>query len=382
MQQANTVIKDTFLELAEYLEGKRAASSAKVLITGLGSELGEENVLKGAALAAKNGVQVVYLGTMTHPGLSCIQVANEEEAHQKMEELLSAKAVDAAVTMHYPFPIGVSTIGRVITPAEGKEMFIASTTGTSSTNRVEAMVINALYGIACAQALGMESPSLGILNIEGARQAEGILQKLKAGGFPLCFASSKRKDGGAFMRGNDVINPPCDIMLCDSLTGNVLMKMLSAFTSGGAIETLGCGYGPGLKEKQDKLVLIVSRASGYKVIEGALGYAAKLAQGDVNAKVSALFQSAKKAGLDSLLSALKEKPGKAEDKEEVKAPEKQVVDESIAGVEIMELEDAVRLLWKKGIYAESGMGCTGPVIMIPHEKLDAALSVLKEGKFI
>ena len=42
---------------------------------------------------------------------------NEEEAHRKMEELLDSGYIQACVTAHYPFPIGVATIGRVITPA-------------------------------------------------------------------------------------------------------------------------------------------------------------------------------------------------------------------------------------------------------------------------
>ena len=33
--------------------------------------------------------------------------------------------------MHYPFPIGVSTVGKVITPGLGKPMYLATTTGTS-----------------------------------------------------------------------------------------------------------------------------------------------------------------------------------------------------------------------------------------------------------
>ncbi len=30
----------------------------------------------------------------------------------------------------------------------------------------------------------------------------------------------------------------------------------------------------------------------------------------------------------------------------------------------MDLEDAVKVLWKQNIYAESGMGCTGPIIRV------------------
>ena len=55
--------------------------------------------------------------------LEIVEVNKEEEMYNKMEELLDTNYIDAAVTMHYNFPIGVSTVGKVITPADGKEMF-------------------------------------------------------------------------------------------------------------------------------------------------------------------------------------------------------------------------------------------------------------------
>ena len=68
-----------------------------------------------------------------------------------MEELLESGEIDAAVTMHYPFPVGVSTVGKIITPGMGKAMYLATTTGTSDTDRVSAMVKNAIYGIIAAR---------------------------------------------------------------------------------------------------------------------------------------------------------------------------------------------------------------------------------------
>ena len=61
-----------------------------------------------------------YIGTLEADGVTTIKVANDEEGHDKMEELLASKEVDAAVTMHFPFPIGVSTVGRCVTPAQGR----------------------------------------------------------------------------------------------------------------------------------------------------------------------------------------------------------------------------------------------------------------------
>ena len=109
----------------------------------------------------------------------------------------------------YPFPIGVSTVGRVVTPGKGKEMFIATTTGTSSTDRVEGMVKNAIYGIITAKACGIQNPTVGILNVDGARQTEADLKQLQANGYDITFATSNRSDGGCVMRGNDLLMASC-----------------------------------------------------------------------------------------------------------------------------------------------------------------------------
>jgi len=51
-------------------------------------------------------------------------------------------------------------------------------------------------------------------------------------------------------------------------------------------------------------------------------------------------------------------------------------------MEIMDLEDAVKLLWKNGIYAESGMGCTGPIILVSEAKTNDTLKILAANDFI
>lgn len=93
-----------------------------------------------------------------------------KKAIRRWKELLASQKLDGAVTMHFPFPIGVSTVGRVVTPAKGREMFIANTTGTSSSDRIEGMIKNTIYGIIAAKACGKEHPTVGILNVDGARQ--------------------------------------------------------------------------------------------------------------------------------------------------------------------------------------------------------------------
>ena len=103
--------------------------------------------------------------------------------HSKMEELLDTKYIDACVTVNYGFPIGVSSVGRAITPSFGKEMYIATTTGTASMHRVEAMVKNALHGLIVAKTMGIQEPSIGILNLDGARQVERALRELNQNGY-------------------------------------------------------------------------------------------------------------------------------------------------------------------------------------------------------
>ena len=222
-----------------------------------------------------------------------------------MEELLKNKEVDGAVTMHFPFPIGVSTVGRAVTPAKGKEMFVATTTGTSSADRVEGMIKNAIYGIIAAKACGKSNPTVGILNVDGARQTEIALKQLKENGYDISFAESARADGGCVMRGNDVLQGSPDIMVCDSLSGNILIKMLSSFTTGGSFEATGYGYGPGIGEGYDQLVMIISRASGAPLITGAIRYAAELIRGKVFDVAKKEFAAANKAGLKDILNARK-----------------------------------------------------------------------------
>ena len=382
-QNIQKMIAETFLEMANGIESGSYGKRPKIALTGMGSEHGEENSMQAALMAAKDGVDVYYIGTLEAEGVTTVKVKDDEEGHSKMEELLANGEVDAAVTMHYPFPIGVSTVGRVVTPGKGKEMFIANTTGTSSTDRIEGMVKNAIYGIIAAKACGYENPSIGILNVDGARQTESILKELADKGYPINFAESARADGGCVMRGNDLLQGTPDIMVTDSLTGNVLVKMMSAFSTGGSYEATGYGYGPGIGEGYDRLVMIISRASGAPLIAGAIKYAAQLIRGGVFEVASKEFAAASKAGLKDLLEARKAaaKPAAAE-AEEVKAPPAEVVTEAIAGIEVMDLEDGVQALWKQNIYAESGMGCTGPIIRVSEANLEKACEILKAEGFI
>jgi len=378
----NKIISKTFMNIAAGLETGSYMPKPKILITGPGSEHGEENMLSGAVMAAARGIDVVYIGTLTHESVTAIPAANDKEAHDIMEKLLEGGAADGAVTMHYPFPIGVSTVGRAVTPGMGRPMYIATTTGTSSSNRVEGMIKNALYGIITAKAGGLKNPTVGILNIDGARQAASALKELKEKGYDISFASSGRADGGCIMRGNDLLTGACDVMVTDPLTGNILIKTLSSFTTGGSYESIGWGYGPGIGQGYDRLVMIVSRASGAPVIANAIEYAAELIRGDYREKAKLEFAAAEKAGLTRILEGIKSKAAPAQEQDAVKAPPKEVVTGEILGIEITDLEDAVAVLWKAGIYAESGMGCTGPIILVNEARLEAAVEILVKNKYI
>ena len=382
-QNIQKLIAETFLEMANGLESGSYGKKPKIALTGMGSEHGEENSMQAAVAAAAEGIDVYYIGTLEAPGVTTVKVADDEEGHKKMEELLENGEVDAAVTMHYPFPIGVSTVGRVITPGKGKEMFIANTTGTSSADRIEGMIKNAVYGIIAAKACGIADPSVGILNVDGARQTEKALKELADGGYPIRFAESARADGGCVMRGNDLLQGSPDIMVTDSLTGNVLVKTMSAFQTGGSYEAVGYGYGPGIGEGYDRLVMIISRASGAPVIAGAIRYAAQLVRGKVFDVAAKEFAAAKKAGLEDILKARKAaaKTASAE-AEEVNAPPAEIVTAQIPGIEVMDLEDGVQALWKNGIYAESGMGCTGPIIRVSDANLEKAKNILTAEGYI
>lgn len=366
-KQIKELIANTFLEMADALETGTFGKKPIIGLVVSGTELGLDTMEEGIRMAKQRGCEAVLL--------------TGEDAHKQMEKKLDSGEIQAAVTMHYPFPIGVSTVGRVITPGRGKEMFLATTTGTSSTDRVEGMIKNAVYGIAAAKACGIEQPTVGIANIDGARQTEQALHKLADGGYPIRFAESSRADGGVVMRGNDLLEGSADVMVMDPLTGNLMMKLFSAYTTGGSYESVGYGYGPGIGPDFDKLILIVSRASGAPVIAGAIEYATTLLKNDVLSTVKAELSSAEKAGLSAILQQLKGGKSKGGG-EETAMPPKEVVTYEIHGVEVADLDDAAASLWAVGIYAETGMGCTGPVILVSEANSEAARKRLAEQEYI
>lgn len=379
--QVRKLVGKVFTDVANGLQTGQFGEKVRVGITVKGSELGIENIVQGAEMAQERdpSIEVVLIGPKVDSKLVQYNVETEDEQHKKMEELLDSKEIDACVTMHYNFPIGVSTVGRVVTPGRGKEMFLATTTGTSSPHRVEGMIKNGIYGIIAAKAMGIKKPTVGILNVDGARQVERAFNELKSNGYDINFAESARADGGVAMRGNDLLLATPDIMINDTLTGNLLMKVFSSYHTGGDFESMGYGYGPGIGEGYGRLIMILSRASGSPVAANAILYAAKLVRGKISDVAKKEFEKANKAGLKSILAKFTEEKTAAT--EEVKAPPKEVCTGAIAGLDVMELEDAVKVLWKVGIYAESGMGCTGPIVMVPEAKFDIAKAELAKAGY-
>ena len=389
MGESNKAVRDMvgkiLNDIADGIETGEFGKKVKVGITTVGNEHGVGNLVKGAEMAAKvaKGYDIVLIGPKDmDTELEIAEANNEDEAHKKMEELLDSGYIDACVTAHYPFPIGVATIGRVVTPAKGREMILASTTGSTASHRIVAMVKNTICGIAVAKAIGKEEPTVGLLNVDGARTVERTLRTLNENGYKINFAESMRADGGVVMRGNDLLAGTPDIMVQDTLTGNILMKVFSSYATGGSYEAAGFGYGPGVGgDGYDRVVLILSRASGSPVAAGALQFAGELALGNIKEVAKEEFAAARKAGLDGIIDSLMEadKP-KAEEK--VEAPPAEIVTGEISGIDVLDIDDAVIAVWKVGIYAEGGMGCTGPVVLVNEEKVEAATEAIKAAGYL
>ena len=369
--------------LSEIIESaKTGGPKIRVGLMAAGSEHGAEEIAKGARLALQNSSNVipVMIGPKVK-GYEDFEYIDCEEFDipARLEEAVKSGEVAGAVAMHFPFPLGVTTIGRVFTPSRGRPMILASTTGTSSTVRGEAMLRNAVYGIATAKALGIVNPTVGILNVDTARPVFRALSRMKEKGYAITFGTSTRADGGSVLRGNDILTGAVDVCVTDTLTGNVLVKMFSSFTTGGSYEATGWGYGPSCGEGWKNVVSIVSRASGAPVIANALTFTASVIAGGLPEKVADELKAARKAGLDDEIEALTPKTAQAE---EVKAPPAEPTDDELHGIDVLEIDNAVKVLWKEGIYAESAMGCTGPVIKMPARHMSKAAEILKANGYL
>ena len=107
-----------------------------------------------------------------------------------------------------------------------------------------------------------------------------------------------------------------------------------------------------------------------------------MVRGKVFQVAKAEFAAAEKAGLDAILAAHKEAAKGTGTEENVVAPPAEPCTASIPGIEVMDLEDAAKALWKAGIYAETGMGCTGPLVMMSEANHDKALEILQKAGYV
>ena len=107
-KEIKELIADTFLAMAEGLETGSFSKKPRIALTGMGSEHGEENSMKAAVDAAKDGVDVLYIGSLKNDAVETLVVDNDEEGHDKMDALLKEHKIDGAVTMHYPIHCGKS----------------------------------------------------------------------------------------------------------------------------------------------------------------------------------------------------------------------------------------------------------------------------------
>lgn len=374
--------------LREIVEAARGGGpKLRIGLMAHGGEMPLEEYLHGAcqAMSRDSRIQVVCLGPKPEKlpeGVDWIEAEPNDAAIAKaMEKAMDDGSLDGAVALHYPFPVGVTTIGRAFTPGRGRPMILASTTGISAGTRACAMLYNAVYGLAVARAAGMANPTIGIVNLDAAPQVLRALTRMAEKGYAVEFGESLRGDGGSLLRGNDLLAGSVDVAVCDTLTGNVLAKVFAAFTTGGGYEALGWGYGPSVGDGWKKVVSIISRASGAPVIAGALEYTAQAIRGKLPEQVAKELAAARAAGFEDELKGLSPKPEAGAD-DVPPMPKAEPCDEEIHGIDVLDLDKAVHSLWKANIYAEGAMGCTGPVVKLASANLAKAKDLLKQGGFI
>jgi betaine reductase len=51
-------------------------------------------------------------------------------------------------------------------------------------------------------------------------------------------------------------------------------------------------------------------------------------------------------------------------------------------VDVLAVEAAVQELWRSGIFAESAMGCTGPVVKVAARALERCREILRKAGYV
>ncbi|MCL2122460.1 MAG: glycine/sarcosine/betaine reductase complex component C subunit beta [Desulfovibrionaceae bacterium] len=379
MEKSTGGIKEQAMDKQIVDKARHGRHVMKIGLMAVGSELGRDEVLRGGRLAqaANPFLRVVVIGPRL-PGFEDMEWIEtpdcEADIAATITKSLQEDAVAGAVAMHYPFPIGVATIGRIVTPWRGYPMFISSCTGSTAALRQEALLRNAVYGVAAAKACGLAEPAVAFLNIDGAGSVLRAFERMRKNGYAVRFGASKRNEGGQLLRGNDLVHGAADVLVCDTLTGNALIKIFSTYTTGGFYESSGWGYGPSAGEGWNNIISIISRASGAQVIANALSLTAQAIAGQFPRKVAEELKAARKAGFDAELYGLKPK---TEREESIAKPAVVPLDAEISGVDVLDMDKAVQALWKENIYAEAVMGCTGPVVRVQASVQSRAAVILR-----
>jgi len=363
---------------------EKISKKIKIAVSTLGYEHDIEEIINACTevMNHNTNIEPIIIGKENSYGkVQSIKILKEAEINSTLNELIDNNTVDGALAMHYPFAIGIASVSKLNSHISGKNYFLATTTGNSSSKRVEALIKNTIAGISVAKADGLFNPKIGLLNLEGASMAKRALDELASNGYPINWVASQRKEKDILLRGNDLLSGEADVIVVDSLTGNILVKVMCSYMNGGKKEIFGYGYGPGIGEGAKRIVNIISRASGSPVIANAIRFVATMVENSLIQVYKNEIEKAYKCGLSQIINKysstcvieeadIKEKSFKT-------SLQKTILDNEISGIDILEIEKAVNLLLYNNIYATAGMGCTGPVVMINKKNREKALEILK-----
>ena len=176
-----------------------------------------------------------------------------------------------------------------------------------------------------------------------------------------------------------------DVLVCDSLTGNAIVKLLAAFTTGGRMEVAGSGYGPGVGEGPRRSASSPgatrrARRGERPAADGKDG--ARRPRRDLRARERAAAEAAGLAGLLGGRTRHPAAPRPASRRPPAGSPARKTVHHEIGGIDVLEIEPAIALLAPKGIYAEPAMGCTGPVVLVAPEDAARGRIRLREAQLL
>lgn len=122
-----------------------------------------------------------------------------------------------------------TAIAPVLPTTDPKKPFILIDSGANVEIKAEYMVQQAYFATVYArEVLGVESPTVGLINI-GTEEGKGRLLDTQV-------ASLLKTHEAITFYGNvepkDVLSPPCDILLSDGFTANILMKTIEGTAKG------------------------------------------------------------------------------------------------------------------------------------------------------